>query len=162
MNHRAREDVSEGMWEINGVPLHPLVVHAAVVFGPLAALSALLYVGWAKRRDQLRWVTLVVVLIGTGAIWAAYFTGNNFFSSSRFEHFSGEALDRIHTHQSYAKTLRWITTGFAVVTIAATWLHDRTGPTRAVLSALVAIGAVLTLVWTILTGDAGARAVWGS
>lgn len=150
------------MWEINGVPLHPLVVHAAVVFGPLAAVSALLYVGWPKRRDQLRWVTLVLVLIGTGAIWAAYLTGNNFFSSSRFDHFSGAALDRIHTHQNYARTLRWITTGFAVVTILATWLHDRTGPTRIVLGVLVAIGAVLTLVWTILTGDAGARAVWGS
>ena len=30
--------------EINGLPLHPLVVHAAVVFGPLAALTALAYV----------------------------------------------------------------------------------------------------------------------
>ena len=25
--------------EINGLPLHPLVVHAAVVFGPLAAVA---------------------------------------------------------------------------------------------------------------------------
>ena len=29
--------------EINGLPLHPLAVHAAVVFGPLAALLALAY-----------------------------------------------------------------------------------------------------------------------
>ena len=33
---------------------------------------------------------------------------------------------------------------------------------RIVLGVLVAVGAVLTLVWTILTGDAGAQAVWGS
>jgi len=150
------------MWEINGVPLHPLVVHAAVVFGPLAALSALAYVGLPKHRDRLRWVSLVVVLLATASIWAAYLTGNNFFSSSRFDHFSGEALDRIHTHQSYARTLRWITSGFAAVTILATWLHSRTGPTRIALGLLVVIGAVLTLIWTVLTGDAGARAVWGS
>jgi hypothetical protein len=30
------------------------------------------------------------------------------------------------------------------------------------LSALVVVGAVLTLVWTVLTGDAGSQAVWGS
>jgi len=150
------------MWEFNGLPLHVLVVHAAVVFGPVAALSALAYAGLPKYRDRLRWVTLVLVLIGAGAIWTAYFTGNNFFSSSRFDNFSGEALDKIHTHQDYARNLRWIATGFAVVTVVAIWLHDRTGPTRIVLGVLVAVGAVLTLVWTILTGDAGAQAVWGS
>jgi uncharacterized membrane protein len=148
--------------EINGVPLHPLVVHAAVVFGPLAALSALVYVGWPKHRDKLRWVTLVMVLIGTGAIWAAYLTGNNFFSTSRFDNFSGDALDRIHTHQNYARTLRWIATGFAVVTVVAVWQHSRTGSARYVLGGLVVVGAITTLVWTVLTGDAGARAVWGS
>ena len=52
-------------------------------------------------------------------------------------------------------------TGFAIVTVAATYLHDGPGTRRTVLGALVVIGAVLTLVWTALTGDAGARAVWG-
>jgi hypothetical protein len=150
------------MWEINGLPLHPLVVHAAVILGPLAALSALAYVGLPRHRDRLRWVALVMVLLGTAAIWAAYLTGNNFFASSRFDNFSGEALDRIHTHQNYARTLRWITSGFAAVTVLATYLHTRTGPTRMVLGVLVVLGAVFTLVWTVLTGDAGARAVWGS
>jgi hypothetical protein len=150
------------MWEINGLPLHPLVVHAAVILGPLAALSALAYVGLPRHRDRLRWVTLVMVLLGTAAIWAAYLTGNNFFASSRFDNFSGEALDRIHTHQNYARTLRWITSAFSAVTVLATYLHARTGPTRMVLGVLVVLGAVFTLVWTVLTGDAGARAVWGS
>ena len=90
------------------------------------------------------------MLLGTASIWAAYFTGNNFFSSGHFDNFSAKIQDRIATHQSYARTLRWITTGFAVVTVVATWLHSRTGPTRIVLGALV-----------VLTGDAGAQAVWG-
>ena len=47
------------------------------------------------------------------------------------------------------------------MTVAATYsYHDRTGTTRTVLGALVAISAVATLVWVALTGDAGARAVW--
>src|SRR4051794_36681111 len=118
------------MWEINGLPLHPLTVHAAVVLGPLAALSALAYVALPRYRDPLRWVALVAVLLGTAAIWAAYLTGDNFFASSRFDHFSGEALDRIETHEGYARTLRWMTSGFAAVTVLATWLHSRTGGAR--------------------------------
>jgi uncharacterized membrane protein len=148
--------------EINGVPLHPLVVHAAVVFGPLAALSALGYVGLPKYRDRLRWVTLVAVLIATGAIWAAYLTGANFLDSDRFAGLRGEALEKIQKHEDYAGTLRLLTSGFAIVTLAATYWHNRTGAVRWLLSGLVAVGAVLTLVWTVLTGDAGAQAVWGS
>ena len=150
------------MWEFNGLPLHPLVVHAAVVLGPLAALAALAYVALPKYRDWLRWVALVSVLLATAAIWAAYLTGNNFFSHGNFDQFSKEIQDRIHTHQSYARTLRWITTGFAAVTVLATWQHSRTGTARIVLNVLVVVGAVLTLVWVALTGDAGARAVWGT
>ena len=148
--------------EINGVPLHPLVVHAAVVFGPLAALSALAYVGLPKHRDKLRWVTLVIVLIATAAIWTAYLTGEDFLESDRFAGVRGDALEKIETHEDYAETLRLITSGFAIVTILATWLHARTGATRYLLGALVAVGAIATLVWTVLTGDAGAKAVWGS
>ena len=148
--------------EINGVPLHPLVVHAAVVLGPLAALSALAYVGLPKYRDKLRWATLLTVLIATGAIWTAYLTGENFFDSDRFEGVSGALKEKIETHEGYAEDLRLITSGFAIVTILATWLHDRTGALRYLLGALVAVGAIATLIWTVLTGDAGAQAVWGS
>jgi hypothetical protein len=147
-------------WSVTGLPIHILVVHAAVVFGPLAALSALAYVGLPRYRDLLRWPTMVLALIAFGSIWAAYLSGVNFFASDRFASFSGEALENIQTHESYAKTLRWIVTAFGIVTVAATYLHDRAGTRRTVLAALVAISAVATLVWVVLTGDAGSRAVW--
>jgi hypothetical protein len=147
---------------IAGLPLHVLVVHAAVVFGPLSALTALAYVAVPRYRDQLRWPTLALVLIATAAIWLAFYSGESFYNSDRFANVSGELQDNIDKHDELAHTLRWVTTGFAVVTVAATWLHDRTGPTRVVLNVLVAVGAVATLVYVGLTGDAGARSVWGS
>jgi hypothetical protein len=150
------------MWEVNGLPLHPLVVHAAVIFGPIAALSGIAYAVLPKYRDRLRWVTLVLALIAFGSIWAAWFTGNNFYGSDRFARVSGELKDNIEHHKSLASVLRWLTTAFAVVTVAAVWQHSRTGTTRLVLNGLVVLSAVLMLIWVVLTGDAGARSVWGS
>jgi fucose permease len=148
--------------EINGLPLHVLALHGAVVLGPLSALVALAYALLPRYRDRLRWITLVAVLIGVSAIWVAFLSGENFFESSRFDNVRGEALEKIEKHEGYADTLRLMASGFGIVTILATWLHDRAGATRILLSALVVVGAVLTLVWTILTGDAGAQAVWSS
>ena len=147
--------------EINGLPLHPLLVHAAVVLGPLAALAALLYVVVPRWRDTLRWPMLVVVLVATAAIWAAYLSGVNFRASKDF--FTQGAIgERVQTHADLAAKLRLMTSGFAVVGIAAAWLHDRGGAVRVVLGVLLALAAVGTLVLTVLTGEAGSRAVWGS
>jgi len=104
---------------------------------------------------------MVLAVVAVVSIWAAYLTGQNFFASAHFQNFSGAILEQIQKHQSYARTLRWIATGFGIATVAATYLHARTGTTRTVLGGLVVVLAVLTLVWTALTGDAGARAVWG-
>ena len=147
--------------EINGLPLHVLVVHAAVVFGPLAALSALAYVALPSWRDRLRWVTLALVLIAFGAIWTAYLSGESFLESDRFSGIAGSPLEeKIHDHQELAETLRLVVSGFALVTVLAVWQHKREGAGRVLLSVLVGVGAVATLAYTVLTGDAGAQAVW--
>lgn len=144
--------------EINGLPLHPLVVHAAVVFGSLAAVAALGYVALPRRRALLRWPMLAVALIGVGSIVAAYYSGNSFFSSRPPEI---RANPQVLSHQHLARQLFWITLGFGVVALAAGWLSRRTGATRVVLDVLLAAAAVVVLVWVVRTGDAGARAVWG-
>jgi hypothetical protein len=145
--------------EITGVPLHPLVVHAAVVFGPLAALAALGYVGLPKWRDRLRLPMVVVALMAAGAIVAAYLTGKSFFNSRTA---AIQALPIVHTHQQHARQLLWVTLAFAVVAVAAFWFHAQTGTLRTVLNVALGAFAIGVLVLVVLTGDAGARAVWGT
>ncbi len=146
--------------EINGLPLHPLVVHAAVVFGPLAALAALAYVLVPSWRDRLRWPMLVLVLVATAAIWVAFLTGVNFRDSEAF--FTQGAIgEKVQKHQNLASKLRIMTSGFAVIAILAAWLHPREGALRTLVQVLLALAAVGTLVLVVLTGDAGAQAVWG-
>lgn len=146
--------------EINGLPLHPLVVHAAVVFGPLSALAALAYALVPSWRDRLRWPALVAVLLAAAAIWVAYLTGDSFKESQPF--YSQGALGaKVERHEELAGTLRLVTSAFAVLTVLAVWLHERRGAARLALAGLVSLAAVATLVYTVLTGDAGAQAVWG-
>ena len=143
--------------EINGLPLHPLVVHAAVVFGPLAALTALAYVVLPAWRDRLRWPMVVLALMGTGAITAAYFTGMNFFNSRPPEL---QQLEILQTHRTRAIRLFWVTLGFGVLAVLAAWLHTRTGAVRVVLNVLLGLAAVAVIALAVLAGDSGSRAVW--
>ena len=143
--------------EINGLPLHPLVVHAAVVFGPLAALTAILYVALPGRRAQLRWPMLVLAVVATGAIVLAYFSGQNFLEHKP----ELESSPAVQTHEDRGVQLFWVTLAFGVVALVAGWLTTRTGALRVVLDGLLAVGAVAVLILVIRSGDSGARAVWG-
>lgn len=142
--------------EINGLPLHPLVVHAAVVLGPVAALAALLYVAVPRWRDRVRLPMVALAVVGSGAILAAYFSGDNFLESR-------PALAQnplVGTHEERAELLLWLTPVFGVTAVAAHLLHPRPGAARTVARVLLALAAVAVLVQVVLVGDAGARAVW--
>jgi hypothetical protein len=143
--------------EINGLPLHPLVIHAAVVLAPVAALVAVLYAVVPSWRDRLRWPMVVLAVVAGGAVVAAYVTGRSFLNS-RPE--LGQ-LAMVQTHQHRAWVALWCTLVFMVVAVAAGWAHSRPGVARLVASLALVVTATATVVAVVLTGDAGARAVWG-
>lgn len=159
--------------EIFGLPAHVLIVHAAVVFAPLAALSAIVFAVVPKWRYLTRLPTVVLAVVGTAAIWAARFSGIS-FRNQRLKH-GAITQDLIQTHQTRGLTLSWIMLVFLVVALVAARLLS--GPSglvsgkgavavtqpwaEKVLPALLVLVSVLALVWVVLTGDAGARTVWG-
>ncbi len=142
--------------EISGLPLHPLVVHAAVVFGPIGALAGLAYAVVPRWRDRLRTPMVALALLATGSIVAAYLTGDSFLESN-----PGLAREpMVETHEARAGLLLWLTLGFGLLAVAAGWWHARPGAARLVLRLALGLAAVAVLVQVVLTGDAGARAVW--
>ena len=141
--------------EINGLPLHPLVVHAAVIFGPLAAVAALAFLV-PRWRDRLRWPMVVLAVIATGAIVLAYYSGGDFLDSKP----ELRTSPQVQTHQDLGTQLLWIGLAFGVVAVVTGWVDARSGALRVVLDVLLAIAAVVLLVWVFRTGEAGARAVW--
>jgi hypothetical protein len=142
--------------EINGLPLHPLVVHAAVVFGPLAAVAALGYVA-PRWRDRLRWPMVVLAVIATGALVLAYYSGGNFLESKP----ELESSPPVEAHKKLGDQLLWVSLAFGLVAIVSGWINARTGALRIVLDVLLAVAAVVLIIWVFRTGEAGARAVWG-
>ena len=142
--------------EINGLPLHPLVVHAAVIFGPLAAVTALLFLVPPWRR-RLRWPMVVLALGATVLIVAAYLTGTNFLQHRP----DLQASPQVQIHKDRGFQLLWVTIAFGAIAVLAGWLATRTGVLRVLLDVLLGVAAIATLVLVFLTGEAGARAVWG-
>lgn len=142
--------------EIGGLPLHPLVVHAAVIFGPIGALVALAYAALPRWRDRLRTPMVAGAVLATLSIVAAYLTGDSFLESA-------PELARkpmVETHEERAGLSLWLTLGFGVVALAAAWLHARPGLAGLIARIALGVSALAVLVSVVLTGDAGARAVW--
>jgi len=152
--------------EFHGIPLHPLVVHAAVVFTPLAASAALAFVLVERWRDYLRWPTLVLVLLAAAVDYTAKLTGLNLFHKLEKQGFHNRWLT---IHQQRANVLVWIVLGLAVVGVLAVLIvPGRTSAARISAPPLVVLGvralvvglSIAALVYVYLTGDAGARSLW--
>ncbi|MCM0619287.1 DUF2231 domain-containing protein [Nocardioides bruguierae] len=145
---------------VNGLPVHPLVVHAVVVLLPLAVLGAIAVAvrpAWAHR---VGWLVVAVAAVATVLVPVATS--------------SGEALERRvgdpGEHAELGDQLIWFALPLLVLTIAVVLLGRRraTGaatpgpgwlPTAvAVLTVLVALA---TAVQVYRVGESGARAVWG-
>ncbi len=150
---------------INGVPIHPLVVHGAVVFVPLAALLVMAYVV-PKYRWAARWPALVLTTLAAAFVQLSASTGEE------LEHKVGESA-LISTHAEWAGRLQFVTwVLFAAMALAfwalphVTQLRDaehrqaRVAALEKPMMVLLPLLAVAVLVLVVVTGDAGARSVW--
>ena len=60
---------------VAGLPVHPLVVHFAIVLLPLATLGVLISIFFPKIRSRYLSLSLIGVFIGTGATFVAKQSG---------------------------------------------------------------------------------------
>lgn len=147
---------------INGLPLHPLVVHGAVVFSTIAALLAIAYLV-PQWRVHLRWPLLVIGILSAVSVWFAAFTGGSLEDTTRSAMAANPALAKaIHHHEDLAGKLQASTWVLAVLAAGAWWFHHRPGWARTALLVLLPLCGVAALVLVVMTGDAGARAVWSA
>ena len=150
---------SEGPFDlISGIPVHPLVVHAAVVLLPLAALALIAVFLVPRWRGTFGWLVLAGLFVGAGAAFVAKE--------------SGEALAaRVglpQEHASWGDRLPIV--AILLLVVAAIWLWPQRGSQgrgpaststmTTVLGIIAIVLAVAVIGLTILVGHSGAEAVW--
>jgi len=155
--------------EIAGLPAHFLVVHAAVVLTPLAAALAIVFAVAPRWRYLSRWPAAIAGVAAFGAVWVARLSGTSYVDTN-----PGLA-QAVEDHRRLGEQLSLLMIGFLVVVLVAAWAlsgasgltsgrGSREAPAAAldkVMPALVVLASLLVLVWVVLAGDAGSRAVWG-
>lgn len=139
---------------LTNLPMHPLMVHFAVVLGPIVAIWSLVLPFIKNRGEVLAYVTLFAT---AAAAKAAVVTMQ-----------SGEALEEYRSvsndHEEWGE--RFANVSIALYFAVAVYLVVRTYTdnvlARRAGAAVTAFLAIATLVFAILSGHSGASSVWGS
>jgi uncharacterized membrane protein len=146
--------------EINGLPVHPLAVHATVLLIPLAGLLGVMF---AIPRTRA-WSRLPLLVISLGAVVSTYVSkqSGTKFQESKGLGLGGPSAELVDRHAELANFLFIIVLVFAAVAVVTFVLTRGNAPRALVsgLSLLLVVGAVALAVQTYRVGEIGARAVW--
>ncbi len=137
---------------INGLPAHPLIVHAVVVGVPVMALAAWIMLSRGAWRAAWAWPVAVIILLLVPAAFLARFTGQGLQSA-----LGGEIAE---DHAEYGLLAPFFVSGMALGAIAFAVLRRR-GRVATVIGALLLVATSAAAVgWVVVTGDSGARSTW--
>jgi uncharacterized membrane protein len=156
-----------------GIPVHPLLVHFAVVFVPLQILSAFTYTLVPRLRRTIEWLVLTLAVVGPLAAFAAKLSGDAFRRRLVRNHIAGPTLlSKITNHSNLGNTALYtsiVLTVLTVLFVVVTRSRTRTGRPAsgpgvgvaaiALTVAVLAAGAV-TGYYIVRAGDAGAHIAW--
>jgi hypothetical protein len=147
-----------------GLPAHPLVVHAAVVLVPLAALGTIAIALWGAARRRIGWI---VVGLGVGAfVFALLAQGSGESLEERVEE-----SELVEEHAELGDSMPWFALPIAV-TAAGVMVLDRRrqrddvdapswlGPAVIVVAVAAVASSVVGTVRIAQVGHSGARATW--
>jgi hypothetical protein len=148
---------SEPLGMLAGLPLHPLLVHSAVILVPLVAIGALVmsYLpSFSRRHGKL---ILIVALVAQVSVFLAKISGEAF----------SEILDKeVEKHAQLGEIAPFVTIPM-VALIYLRWRMDRAGSStgsvaiRRLTSVALVIASLASLVVIFLVGHSGASSVWG-
>ena len=151
----------------DGLPLHPLVVHAVVVLLPLGALGVLALVSLRRWRERYAGLLGLVLVLATASAFVAKLSGEAL----------AEQVGSPGKHEVWGERLPWA--ALALLLLGGGWLvlerrrrsaigpdgaHDvadrpASGSLVSMLPAVLAAVAAITVLWmTFMTGHSGATA----
>jgi hypothetical protein len=153
---------------VGGLPVHPLIVHVAVVVLPVAAVALIVVMALPRVHPLLRWGVVAALAVGSLAAWIAAESGEAL----------SERVGEPEVHEELGENLpliAGITLALAVIWAVISELSARasriastTGapPSRVwltlrIVASVVTAGmAVYAIYYTVLVGHSGAVATW--
>jgi len=151
--------------QVNGLPVHALVLHAAVIFVPLLALGAIVYALVARWRAKIGWALVLLAVAGPASTFVAKESGEKLYDRLIAQGMSGNGKTILDEHVHYGSTAFWYSLALGVVSLVMVFLTRRGGLPKVVewiVAAAAIILAAVTAYYIFRTGDSGATAVWGS
>lgn len=154
---------------IMGVPAHPLLVHAAVVFGPLLVAAVAIYALVPGLRTRLGWLTVLLAIAAPISLWLARLSGERFMAKQKAAGANAQFVAEMTNHQNFGNWASWSGTVLGILALllvfagTAAGKKPQTPSSRTLLYTLVAanlIVAAATGYYVFKTGDSGARMAW--
>jgi hypothetical protein len=153
---------------IGGLPAHILLVHAVVVFGPLAGLGAVVYGLAARTRNYLAWPLGVLALILAPLALITAQVGEQLQETRG-------ATAMIQAHARQGDIFKYTAVVFFVVValmLAATYAPlaqrvpalaglQESRPIRIALLTVGVLAGLFLIYQSIITGHSGSTSVWG-
>ena len=159
---------------ILGIPMHPLLVHAVVIFVPLQVLAAVAYALVPFVRRYIAWAVAGLAVITPLTAYAAKLAGDTFRKRLGI---NGAAIDQ---HQNYGGWTLYASAILSVLMILLLVVYlsraRRQGDDNAetstssagskILAIALTVGVLgmggVALTYVVLTGHSGAKIVWGT
>jgi hypothetical protein len=153
--------------QINGLPVHALVNHAAVIFGPLLVLGAIVYAVVPRWRPRIGWAVLLLAIIAPITTYVTMESGKALRDRLVEQGISGRGAEIIDEHMDLGTVTFWLMLALGVVSLAMVVLTLRRSASlpRVADLGLAVIMVALAAVsgyYVFRTGDSGATAVWGT
>ena len=154
--------------QVNGLPVHILVLHAAVIFVPLLGLGAVVYGLVPSWRPRIGWAVGLLAVVAPVAALITKLSGTEFYnrqlSAGRVSPPGKVILDG---HMENGTITFWLTLALGVVSLILVVLTTRNPrvlpkPAELGITLVLVVLAALSGYYLFETGDSGATAVWGT
>lgn len=153
--------------QILGIPAHPLLVHAAVVFVPLLVVAALAYALVPRVRGRVGWLAVLLAIVAPAAAGLATASGDQLQRMLVARNYPPAVLNQVSGHREWGDRTLFSTILLAVLTLVFVFLSSGNRRVPAlptwvahVLAAAVVVFGVITGYYVFQAGDSGAHAVW--
>jgi uncharacterized membrane protein len=149
--------------QINGLPVHALVLHAAVVFIPLLAIGAIVYGVAPRLRAKIGWAVGALAVIAPICALVTKESGEKLYDRLAAQGMKPGAA--LISHMGYGDRTFVFALALGVVTLVTVILTRRRTlprPADLGLAVVMVVLAAFSGYYVYKTGDSGATAVWGT